>query len=120
MTKASDDDKYDMLMNKNSKLFYHLNDLLHWQLLWIQRVRHTFKADDEKGLVELQKQNWRYFIEKIIEISKDLAEGKIDENENEIVKDIIDNFKICRYFYNTLCSSVAYNFFDLVSSYDSN
>lgn len=87
-----------MLKNKNSKLlFYHFKNLLNQQLLWIQLLRRTIIAEDKKGLVELQKQKWPYFIDMLL-------------------IDAIYNFKICRYCYNVLYSSVAYNFFDRVSS----
>ena len=82
-----------MLKNKNSKLlFYHFKNLLNQQLLWIQLLRRTIIAEDKKGLVELQKQKWPYFIDMLL-------------------IDAIYNFKICRYCYNVLYSSVAYNFF---------
>ena len=56
--KASDDNKYDMLANKNMKfLFYHFNNFLNSWGLPIQRVRHTIITHDGKGLLELHNQN---------------------------------------------------------------
>ena len=52
-----------MLTNKGAKiLFYHFNDLRERQNLPIYRVRHTIICENESGLIELQKQNWSYFI----------------------------------------------------------
>ena len=50
-----------------------------------------------------------------MEIGEESTDFEFDENENELIKDVIDKFKICRHFYNTLYNSVADNFFDLVT-----
>ena len=52
---------------------------------------------------------------KKIKISQELTYVKFNENENNLIKDVTDNIKICRYFYNILYNLVAQNFFDLVS-----
>ena len=57
-----------MLTNKNSKfLFYHFNDCLERQARPTERVRNTIIAKDEYGMLELQRDNLSFFIEKILE-----------------------------------------------------
>ena len=60
--KASDDDIYDFLESWKLKvLFYCFKDLLNWQLLLLQQIRHTHViAENKEGLIELQKQSFLY------------------------------------------------------------
>ena len=60
--KASDDDIYDFLESWKLKvLFYCFKDLLNWQLLLLQQIRHTHViVENKEGLIELQKQSFLY------------------------------------------------------------
>ena len=49
---------------------------------------HTITSEDEKSLVEPQRQKLPYFIKKVIGISEGLTDVQLDNNENKIVKDI--------------------------------
>ena len=114
--KAVEDDKYDTLTNKNAKfLFYHSNDLCERQNLPIYRARHTIKFEDVLDLIEFQKQNWPYFIEKI-ETSEKNSYILNELSEKEILKDIINKFRICCHVYNTLYKPVSDKFLELISS----
>ena len=54
-----------MLTNKNFKfLFYNFNDR---QMRPLKRPRHTIISEDEHDLLELQREDWPYFIEKVLE-----------------------------------------------------
>ena len=69
--KNTNNDKYDMLTNKISKfLFYNFNGYLNRRGEPMQKVKHTIISEDGYGLLELQKQDWSYFIEKLLEISE--------------------------------------------------
>ena len=37
----------------------------------IERVRHKITLEDKVGLLELQRQNWQYFVEKMLAITED-------------------------------------------------
>ena len=52
---------------------------------------------------------------KKFEINQELIYVKFNKNKNNVIKDVTDNVKICRYFYDILYNLVAENFFDLVS-----
>ena len=64
--KGSEDQKYDVLTNKNSKyLFYQFNDYLERLLQPIRPVRHSIITDDDLVLEVIQNEKWQYFIETI-------------------------------------------------------
>ena len=69
--KNTNNDKYDMLTNKISTfLFYNSNGYLNRRGEPMQKVKHTIISEDGYGLLELQKKDWSYFIEKLLEISE--------------------------------------------------
>ena len=52
--KAQDEDKYDMLTNKNSKfLFYRFNDFLQMRNQDMRLIRYSIIVQDQEALVEL-------------------------------------------------------------------
>ena len=67
--KDGEDEKYDMLTNKNSKfLFYHFNDYLRQINESTKPVRHSVVVDDDTTLEILQNKNWQYFKDRILEV----------------------------------------------------
>ena len=66
-----DDDKSDVLNNKNSKfLFYNFNSYLNSIGEDSHLARHTNISDDSYALNALQNKNWPYFIDRLIEYSQ--------------------------------------------------
>ena len=62
--KSVNDNKYDMLTNKNSKfLFYNFNDYLND--FPVQYVRHIIISEDTCGLLDLQKIRMALFYRKV-------------------------------------------------------
>ena len=111
--------RFDMLTNKISKfLFYDFNDQLIRENQVVQCVRHAIIIKDKKSLVELHCLNWPYFIKKMIGIGEKLTEIEFDENKNEIVRGVIENYKICRHLCGTRYSSFPGNFLEFVSVLD--
>ena len=67
--KSTNDDKYDMPTNKTSKfLFCNFNDYLNRQMWPVEKVRHTIISENKHVLLELQRKEWLYFTEKILEM----------------------------------------------------
>ena len=65
-----DDDKFDVLTNKNSKYLFHLfNKYLEDKNKPKQFIRHNVISDDNYAMKELQNKNWPYFINCIIQFS---------------------------------------------------
>ena len=72
----NEDQKYDILTNKNSKfLFYHFNDYLAHINEPTKPVRHSEIIDDDFALDIMQNKNWQYFIEKLLEICQSNNSG---------------------------------------------
>ena len=65
--KSRNTGKYDMLTNKNSNYFSITSKLFRW--IFSIRVVHSIVSEDDHGFFELQRENWSYFIEKVLELS---------------------------------------------------
>ena len=62
--KAKQDDKQDILTNKNSKyIFYKFNDSLATIGELVKAVRHSKITQDDVAIEVIQNQNWPYFVE---------------------------------------------------------
>ena len=101
--KGSEDQKYDVLTNKNSKyLFYQFNDYLERLLQPIKPVRHSIITDDDLGLEIIENENWQYFIEAILTACK-TNNGGINNTVNlkniNLIKNPIENITICKQTY---------------------
>ena len=104
----NEDQKYDILTNKNSKfLFYHFNDYLAHINEPTKPVRHSETIDDDFALDIIQNKNWQYFIEKLLEICQSNNSGTLANNLNvkeiKIIQNSIENITIfkqcCFNFY---------------------
>ena len=77
---AQDKTSYDILSLKNVKfLVYQYNDLLASGGNKLIKIRHSQVTDDYLAAEEIQNQDWQYFIERILEVSKD--RNKIQSKE---------------------------------------
>ena len=66
-----DDDKFDVLTNKNPKYLFHLfSKYLEDKNKPKQFIRHSVISDDNYALKELQNKNCPYFINRIIKFSQ--------------------------------------------------
>ena len=104
----NEDQKYDILANKNSKfLFYYFNDYLAHINEPTKPVRHNEIIDDDFALDIIQNKNWQYFIEKLLEIYQSNNSGTLANNLNvkeiKIIQNSIENITIfkqcCFNFY---------------------
>lgn len=69
--KRENDDKYDMLIQKDSKfLFYNFTGYFSRINSPLQLIRRTTIADDNYALNVLQDQCWQYFIDRISKVSE--------------------------------------------------
>ena len=114
-----DDDKFDVLTNKNSKYLFHLfNKYLEDKNKPRQFIRHNVISDDNYAMKELQNKNWPYFINCIIQFSQgftDVGEiGISDRYEANILYNTKGNFKIVKELYNELFNSVGVSLHELL------
>ena len=102
--------KNDMDTNSTSKfLFYHFNNLRLNLNEDAYKVRHTIVLDDQYMLDVLHSRDWPYFIDRLLEVSKDDVtslnlSGVNDSSQNnfkemKIINDTIDDLTICKDYY---------------------
>ena len=114
-----DDDKFDVLTNKNSKYLFHLfNKYLEDRNKTKQFIRHSVVSDDNYALKKLQDKNWPYFINRIIEFSQGFADvgelGISDVHEANKFYSTKGNFKIVSELYNELFNAVGVSLHELL------
>ena len=112
--KNGEDEKYDILTNKNSKfLFYHFNDYLRQINKPTKPICHSIVADDDTALEILQNKNWRYFIERTLEACQSNNGGELTQlvsaKDAEIIENSVENLTICKTLYTNFYNQIAGN-----------
>ena len=120
--KDGEDEKYDMLTNKNSKfLFYHFNDCLKQINELTKPVRHNVVLNDKTALEILQNKNWQYFIERILEVCQSNNGGELNQlvniKEVKIIENSVENFTICKSLYTNFYNQIASNLVEAIQIY---
>ena len=115
-----DDDKFDVLTNKNSKYLFHLfNKYQESRNKPKQYIRYSVATDDNYALKELQNRNWPYFINRIILFSQQGANANVseigvsDRQEVNILHNTRANFRIVRELCNELFNAVGVSLHEL-------
>ena len=57
-------------------IFYRYNDFLHKPKSELKKIKHSSVTEDYIATEEIQNQSWHYFIESVIELSKDQKNKK--------------------------------------------
>ena len=94
--KDGNDEKYDMLTNRNPKfLFYHFNDFLRQINEPTKPVRHSVVQNDKTALEILQNKDWQNFIERILEVRESNNGGEftklVNAKEVQIFENSVEN-----------------------------
>ena len=112
--KAKEDDKYDVLTNKNSKyLFYKFNDSLATIGELVKTVHHSKITQDDVAIEAIQNQNWQYFVETLL---YGCSEGEnlisFDENykKSKVITNALQNITIFKQKYNRFYEQISSNF----------
>ena len=92
---AENDDKYDLLTNKNSKyLFSCYMIFLSMKNIEMLRVGHTKISNNFLGAVKIQERDWQYLIERIVARSENLdLTDEITENIHKLPTKLIKIIK---------------------------
>ena len=109
--KQSDDQKYDVLTNKNSKyLFYWFSDYLKRLLEPVKPVHHCIITDDDIFPDVIQNENWQYLIEKFLKTCQTNNEGinNTAELKNiKLKKNSVENITIRKQTYQTIYDQIS-------------
>ena len=69
--------RLDIISNKNAKyLFYRYNDILQQNDFKVKKIRHRVLTDDYFGIEEIQRQNWQYFVESVLDECRENSIGE--------------------------------------------
>ena len=109
--KDENDDKFDMLANKNSKFsFCHFNNYL--RQINVKLIRHSVITNNETALEILQNKDWQYFIERILEVCQSNNNGESLEissaKEDKIIPDSVENLTICKKLYGNYYNQIGF------------
>ena len=111
---AKQDDKYDVLTNKNSKyLFYKFNDSLATIGELVKAVGHSKITQDDVVIEAIQNQNWQYFAETLL---YGCSEGEnlisFDENykKSKVITNALQNITIRKQTYDRFYEQISSNF----------
>ena len=109
--KGKEDQKYNILTDKNSKyFFYWFNNYLEHILEPIKPVRHIVITDDDLTLDVIQNENWQYFIETILTVCKTNNGGINNTTELKninIIKNSVENITICKQIYLSFYNQIS-------------
>ena len=101
--------KLDFLTNRNIKyLLYRFNDLLTNAGIDLVRERHSQKVKNNIAIAQIQKTDWQYFINKVLDIiwSNENEDDEYSVQDLETVDDFIKNLvltkKTYKIFYDTI------------------
>lgn len=62
----------------------------------MERIRHAFTSEIEVGLLELLRENWQYFVEKMF--TRTEVEDEADL-EKELITNVLENVKMNQKFF---------------------
>ena len=109
--KGNEDQKYNILTDKNSKyLFYWFNNYPEHILEPIKPPRHSVITDDDLTLDVIQNENWQYFIETILTTCKTNngdINNTIELKNINIIKNSVENITICRQTYLSFYNQIS-------------
>ena len=123
--KDGNDEKYDMLTNRNSKfLFYHFNDFLRQINEPTKPVRHSVVQNDKTALEILQNKDWQNFIERILEVRQSNNGGEftklVNAKEVQIFENSVENLTICKNLYTEFYNQVSKNLVEVLHNLPAN
>ena len=123
--KDGNDEKYDMLTNRNSKfLFYHFNDFLRQINEPTKLVRHSVVLNEKTALEILQNKGWQNFIERILEVRQSNNGGEftklVNAKEVQIFENSVENLTICKNLYTEFYNQVSENLAEVLRNLPAN
>ena len=109
--------KYDIFSLKNTKyLAYRFNDFQNSIGKPLIGIRHSLVTDNYLAAEQSQNQNWKYFIERVIEVCKSKGIGSTIQLAEEFLLSTVENVTLSKKVYDMVYNTVAiFNNFKTVS-----
>ena len=109
--KGNEDQKYNVLTNKNLKyLFYQFNDYLEQIFELVKLVCHGVITDDGLELEVIQNENLQYFIKTILTTCKTNNGGinnTVDLKDMNLMKNSIENITVYKQTYLSFLNQIS-------------
>ena len=100
-----------MLSCKNTKfLFYRFNDSLSQSGRSIKVIKDSAVTNDYIAAEEIQKRNWQYFIEQVLEVCKDKEICKTKKSQDFLLG-TVENVTIAKKSYEIFYNIIEGNFY---------
>ena len=101
---------FDVLAHKNTKfLVYRYNDLKASGGEELIKIRYSIVTDNYLVAEEIQNQDWQYFIERVLEVSK-FNNANLIKSGEEFLLSTIENVTVARRVYSMIFDIVSRNF----------
>ena len=109
--------KYDIFSLKNTKyLAYRFNDFQNSIGKPLIGIIHSLVTDNYLAAEQSQNQNWKYFIERVIEVCKSKGIGSTIQLAEEFLLSTVENVTLSKKVYDMVYNTVAiFNNFKTVS-----
>ena len=111
------DDRFDINKQSTSKkFFYRFDNARHNLDEEPYKIRHTIVSDNQHALENLQRKDWSYFINHLLEVSNgdisSLILVGISQNQNnmeelKIINDTVENLEKCKNYYADVYANVS-------------
>ena len=99
---AQEKTRYDLFLFKNTEyLVYRFNDFQNSIGEPLTKIRHSVVTENFLAAEEIQNQNWKRFIERVIEVCKSKEAGSTIKPTEDILLTTLETVTIARKAYKT-------------------
>ena len=107
---AQEKTTFDVFSHQNTKyLVYRYNDFRASGGEALIKIRHTLVTDNYLAAEEIQNQDWQYFIERVLEVSK-FNDANLIKPGEEFLLSTMENVTVAKRVYTMVFNTVARNF----------
>ena len=100
---------------KNTKyLFYRFNDSLESTGQPVIQIKHSKVTDDYIAAEETQNQNWKYFIERVLEVCKSKEVGHSIKKSEDFLLNTVEDVTVAKKSYETFYNTIERNFYSTI------
>ena len=110
MNSTQEKTTFDVFSHQNTKyLVYRYNDFRASGGEALIKIRHTLVTDSYLAAEEIQNQDWQYFIERVLEVSK-FNDANLIKPGEEFLLSTMETVTVAKRVYTMFFNTVARNF----------